>query len=287
MTDISGVAASSAANALANTATGSTNNTTSSGEKTSGELGTARMEGNKIVITQPDGKQFVYTIPTAGFTEGPNGPQVVNTPGEGMEKFAKTSNRSYGTKLDADDFMKLLVAQLRFQDPTKPADTTAMMQQTAAMAMVERVNELADAAENMTKSSEMLAEANEKLVASNEKMGNHLNALFSQQSLSAAIGMIGKNVTYIKGTGEDATTGQGVVESVKIGENGPILTVNGTDVPVADLTGVGAATGTTPAGTAEAAAGAAQASSQATEDTAEPDTSESVAPEPVNETPTA
>lgn len=252
MTDISGVSGGTTAQ------TPSTSTPTDGASTGSGALGTAQVRGQEVTITQPDGSTFTYTIPTGRMDDKGN---VIATPAEGMSDFAKQNNRKYGQSLDADDFMKLLVAQLQYQDPSKPADTTAMMQQTASMAMLERVNEMTSSTEALSKAAEAMAESNAKLVASNEAMTSHLGSLFAQQSLSAAIGMIGQKVTYTTGSGDSEATAEGLVESVKIGADGPILTVNGTDVPITSLVGVsgGAAApattaNTTGSGAAETAA---------------------------------
>ncbi len=50
-----------------------------------------------------------------------------------------------GAILDRDAFLKLLVAQLKYQDPSKPADASQMVAQSAQLTMVDRLNEIADA----------------------------------------------------------------------------------------------------------------------------------------------
>lgn len=234
MTDVSGVNGSTAGTATQTPA--NTTNTASSGSAATGATLNETPEGTKVTITQRDGSKTEYTIPTMQ-PDGKGG--WISTPSAGMADLAKVQNRKYGMQLDANDFMQLLVAQLRYQDPSKPADTAAMMQQTASMAMIERVNELAGAADSMTKSSEALAKANEQLVQSNTAMTQHLGALLAQQSLAAAIGLIGQKVDYTDPAGgEDAPSKTGVVESVKVGADGPIISVNGQDVPIANVTGV-------------------------------------------------
>ncbi len=42
-------------------------------------------------------------------------------------------------ELDKDAFLKLLVAQLRYQDPTAPMDTSAFMAQTSQLTSVEKL----------------------------------------------------------------------------------------------------------------------------------------------------
>jgi flagellar basal-body rod modification protein FlgD len=47
------------------------------------------------------------------------------------------------TQLDSDAFLKLLVAQLKYQDPSKPTDSTEMMAQSAQFTMVQRLEDMA------------------------------------------------------------------------------------------------------------------------------------------------
>jgi flagellar hook assembly protein FlgD len=46
------------------------------------------------------------------------------------------------TLLDRDAFLKLLVAQLRYQDPSKPMDPTEMVSQTAQLSVVDKLAEI-------------------------------------------------------------------------------------------------------------------------------------------------
>lgn len=128
------------------------------------------------------------------------------------------------TKEDKDMFLKLLVAQLRYQDPSKPADTTQFMAQTAQFSALEAMQEVAST------SSSMVAAQN-KLQAST---------------------LVGQTVSY---TGEDGSTKTGEVRSVSFiqdsagGTNGePVLNVDGVSVVLSKIGGVGnvGATGTTP-----------------------------------------
>lgn len=246
---------------------------------------TQKPETTYVTITQPDGS--THRIPQAKAVWDPTTKTWQAAPSAEASEIAKTINRKYGMQLDADDFMQLLVAQLRYQDPSKPADTAAMMQQTASMAMVERVNELAGAAEAMTKSSESLAAANEKLVQSNTAMTQHLGALLAQQSLAAAIGLIGQKVDYTDPAGgENAASKTGVVDSVKVGADGPIITVNGQDVPIANVTGVAragdaAATGST------ATSGTTPESSSGSDPAPAPDGAAGETPAPSGDSPAA
>jgi flagellar basal-body rod modification protein FlgD len=122
-----------------------------------------------------------------------------------------------GNELSGDAFLKLLVAQLKYQDPSKPVDSAAFMAQTAQMQMVETLHEL--------------VEQNAAVLAGQ----NSLNAL----------SLVGQNVTYSVGSG----TASGTVDSVKLTAAGPKLIVNHTEVPLSTVTEVAPAafTASTPA----------------------------------------
>ncbi|MDO5629447.1 MAG: flagellar hook capping FlgD N-terminal domain-containing protein, partial [Mobilicoccus sp.] len=107
-----------------------------------------------VTIRQPDGSTHRIAQPEARWDPATEA-WVTEVRPEDVQ-VAHHQNRKYGQALDADDFMKLLVAQMTYQDPSNPADTTAMMQQTASMAMLERVNEMSTSAENMAKAVEKL-----------------------------------------------------------------------------------------------------------------------------------
>lgn len=179
-------------------------------------------------VKQPDGSTFEIPIPTS--TYDPVSKKWQSNATEADRTQATTINRKYGQALDADDFMSLLVAQMRFQDPSKPADTTAMMQQTASMAMLERVNE-------MTTSATAMADAAKGLKASNQELMAYYAAQAVEQRMSTAVGMIGATVTYSNPT-DASKTREGLVDSVKFSESGPILSVSGTDVPLGSVKSV-------------------------------------------------
>jgi flagellar basal-body rod modification protein FlgD len=132
-----------------------------------------------------------------------------------------SAQASAGNAMTGDAFLKLLVAQLKYQDPSKPVDSAAFMAQTAQMQMVETLHELVD--------------QNAAVIAGQ----NSLNAL----------SLVGQRVTYPVGS----TTASGTVDSVKLTAAGPKLIVNHAEVPLSTVTEVGAATSsaTPPAPTAK------------------------------------
>lgn len=119
--------------------------------------------------------------------------------------------------LDPQAFLQLLVAQLKYQDPSSPVDTSAFMQQTATLSQVQTMN----------------------------TMSATLTALMSAQQAQSAMDLIGKDVTYTDTTGAKTS---GVVSSVTTGATGAMITVGSASVPVSSVVEVRAApsAGTTP-----------------------------------------
>ncbi|WP_067473300.1 flagellar hook assembly protein FlgD [Actinomadura hibisca] len=118
-----------------------------------------------------------------------------------------TATTSSGHEMDKDTFLKLLVAQMRYQDPSKPADPTAFISQTAQFTEVEKLGELADLAALQT-------------------------SLLASQHMLAAANLVGKTVSY---TGSDGTEAVGVVRSAAVSGSSPTLRVGDTDVPLSSV----------------------------------------------------
>jgi flagellar basal-body rod modification protein FlgD len=97
---------------------------------------------------------------------------------------------------DKDTFLKLLVAQLKYQDPSKPADSTQFLAQTAQFTQV-------------------------------EKLGDMVDLLKSQRMVSASA-LVGHSVTYMDANGAQLT---GVISAAKLnGDSEPMLRIGNTDV---------------------------------------------------------
>ncbi len=110
-----------------------------------------------------------------------------------------------------DTFLKLLVAQLRYQDPTSPTDGAEFLAQTAQFSVVEKLEEL--------------ARTNEQLLTTG--------------LVSTAASLIGRTVTYTDTEGTEAT---GVVTATRFGPLGPVLQVDGNDVKLSQVSAITAAT---------------------------------------------
>jgi flagellar basal-body rod modification protein FlgD len=121
-----------------------------------------------------------------------------------------TSTTGSTDQMGKDTFLKLLVAQLKYQNPMQPSDPSSFMAQTAQFSMVEKL--------------ESMEKATMELLTSERSRG--------------ATGMLGTQVTWPGLDGKDAT---GVVTGVRMGSDGPTLEVGDTDVPYAAITKVKAA----------------------------------------------
>lgn len=113
---------------------------------------------------------------------------------------ASSSNNNNNTVTNAtnealgkDDFLKLLVAQLQYQDPLSPMDNTQFVSQMAQFSSLEQMSNVAEAITNLT-------------------------SLYSQSLLYQGAAMIGKTASYqADSESTELTTGQ--VNSVRIQDN--------------------------------------------------------------------
>ncbi|SOC47054.1 flagellar basal-body rod modification protein FlgD [Blastococcus aggregatus] len=127
-----------------------------------------------------------------------------------------------GDQMGKDTFLKLLVAQMRYQDPSKPVDSSQMIAQTATFTQVEKLEQIA---------------------------ASSATALILQEH-AAAGAMVGRHVTYTDTTGTSVT---GLVSSVRLasGDGEAVAVVAGQQVQVGRITAIS----TTPSsGTSSSAA---------------------------------
>ena len=108
------------------------------------------------------------------------------------------------TTVTSERFLKLLVAQMRYQDPTKPTDNSQFLAQTAQFTTVEKMSEIAK---------------------------SQADALAVQLRLSAS-NLVGRTITY---PGPDGAELTGVVTSATFTGSSPTLKVGNTDVPLSSV----------------------------------------------------
>lgn len=106
---------------------------------------------------------------------------------------------------DKDTFLKLLVAQLKYQDPSNPADPSQFMAQTAQFTQVETMLNL---------------------------QKEQAKVLLASQGTQAT-SLIGKTITGTPTLGGADVTG--VVTGVKLGTDGPVVKIGDMEVPLSSV----------------------------------------------------
>ena len=127
--------------------------------------------------------------------------------GVGSTYTPATSTVDRPDQLGKDTFLKLLVAQMRYQDPANPASSSEFMAQTATFTQVEKLEEIA---------------------AQNASM-------LILQEASTAGAMVGRTATY---TGTDGAPVTGRISAVRLAQKDQeaVAVIGGTEVPVGRIT---------------------------------------------------
>lgn len=108
-----------------------------------------------------------------------------------------------------DQFLKLLVAQLRAQDPLEPVKDQEFTAQLAQFSMLDGI----------------------------EKLNANFGDLLAMQQLTQGAGLLGQNVTYTQPDG----THTGNVEGFSLADGKLNLRVDGQDIPIGQVKGMTAA----------------------------------------------
>jgi flagellar basal-body rod modification protein FlgD len=133
----------------------------------------------------------------------------VSGPGQ-VATHTATTQVSNANGFDSETFLKLLVAQLKYQDPSDPASSSELMAQTATLAQVQSLDAIAK---------------------------QNSQSLTLQKSLSAGA-LVGQTVSY---TDSDGATKTGVVTAVKISSDSAAesqAVIGGVDVDLARISQV-------------------------------------------------
>lgn len=130
---------------------------------------------------------------------------VSGTPSAGSGTGGMVNRTDPGGTMGQDLFLKLLVTQLKYQDPLEPTDSKEMMSQLAQFSSVEGLN----------------------------AVNKQLTALGIAQDFTASLAMIGKTVAY---TDEQGTARTGTVQGVRPDGSGTILKLSdGTEIRSGDV----------------------------------------------------
>jgi flagellar basal-body rod modification protein FlgD len=133
----------------------------------------------------------------------------VSGPGQ-VATHTATTRVSNANGFDSETFLKLLVAQLKYQDPSDPASSSELMAQTATLAQVQSLDAIAK---------------------------QNSQSLTLQKSLSAGA-LVGQTVSY---TDSDGATKTGIVTAVKISSDPTAQSqavIGGVDVDLARISQV-------------------------------------------------
>ena len=112
---------------------------------------------------------------------------------------------------DKDMFLQLLVAQLRYQDPMNPTDSSQFLAQSAQFTALEKMQDVADGTTQM---------------------------LTSQMAFGAS-SLVGRTVSW---TAADGTPHSGAVDGVDFGTDGPTLQVGDSSLPLSQVQSIRATT---------------------------------------------
>jgi flagellar basal-body rod modification protein FlgD len=110
-----------------------------------------------------------------------------------------TTRNQQAASLDPNQFLKLLVAELQYQDPTKPMDTTQLVQQLSSLSQVQQT-----------------AQSNTTLAS-----------ILDRLSLGQASSLVGRTITAADGQSS------GVVDAVRVTTDGLVAqSANGGEIAV-------------------------------------------------------
>lgn len=118
-----------------------------------------------------------------------------------------TAAPTTGPALDRDTFLQLLVAQLKYQDPSKPTDASTFISQSAQLAVVDKLDALSSTMERAALSAR----------------------------LDTATSLIGRTVRFALPSGVETS---GVVSGIRFDGNDTYVEVNGMTLPLQSVLGL-------------------------------------------------
>jgi len=118
---------------------------------------------------------------------------------ESYNKKLKENNQGSKNQLEEADFLKLLITQLKTQDPTKPLDDKEFIGQMAQFTSLKQISELA----------------------------NNIKVLTKEFMFTKAINLVNKQISWID---ENGKSQNGIVKSVLVKNGETSLNVDGQEV---------------------------------------------------------
>jgi flagellar basal-body rod modification protein FlgD len=139
---------------------------------------------------------------------------------------AALASKNSFSDLSSEEFLKIIFTELTNQDPMKPQDTGALMEQIQSLRQIESDLEMQDTLGN-------LADTTLKSTEALSDLQTGFGAVMTQSQIASAGSMIGRDVS---GMAADGAYIDGTVESVRIsGEEISLLLESGDAVPLGNL----------------------------------------------------
>jgi flagellar basal-body rod modification protein FlgD len=123
-------------------------------------------------------------------------PTTATTTTSATTATSATTKKATDNILGKDDFLKLMVAQMKNQDPMNPSDDKDNIAQMAQFSSLEQITNLANATQELA----------------------------DRVTTTQMLGLIGHSVSYV---GDDGATATGTVQSVQVAGGSTKLTIDG------------------------------------------------------------
>ena len=129
---------------------------------------------------------------------------VNDVSGKQQQSFSEPIKKALGK----DDFLKLMITQLKYQDSLEPTDNKEFISQMAQFSSLEQMTNMSEGFKNLASLQE---------------------SILRESAVAQAINIIGHNVTAVLPDGNNLT---GMATGMKIIDGIPNVVVNGKEIPL-------------------------------------------------------